>query len=212
LLWRSAKAIFTAGKIVSCTSPACAAVESGEVRALVEAAYGSDQQPIPSSLEKAELDAMGAHSGERTLASFHVLDFQKGYDWDRVKWEREEQVRTRLSDNTITLCLARIDDGRIVPWTPVEANDWHRAWALSEVSLRQSQCAGSDNAPEMQALVEAAKRHWTLSEKEISVVVLSPVDRTFWRGKVLDKKQTSTDIFYSDSIGLRFSNSEFEFK
>jgi CRISPR-associated endonuclease/helicase Cas3 len=204
LLWRSAKAIFTAGKIVSCTSQACAAVESGEVRALVEAAYGGDQQPIPSSLEKAELDAMGARSGERTLASFHVLDFQKGYDWDGVKWERDTRIKTRLGEETITFRLARIDDGKIVPWAPVEANDWRRAWALSEVTLRQSQCAGSDNPAELQALVEAVKRYWTLSEKEIPVVVLKEIaEQGVWEASVLDTDCQPTRIFYSSNEGLK---------
>ena len=45
LLWRSAKVIFDAGKIVSRTSPECALPESGELRALVEAAYAQRRPP-----------------------------------------------------------------------------------------------------------------------------------------------------------------------
>jgi hypothetical protein len=65
LLWRSAKAIFDAGKIVSRTSLECAPVESGEVRALAEAVYGEDALAIPPSLEEAENKALGSRSGER---------------------------------------------------------------------------------------------------------------------------------------------------
>ncbi len=207
LLWRSAKAIFTAGKIVSCTSLTCAAMESGEVRALVEAVYGDDRLPIPPSLEKAELDAVGTQSGERTLAGYHVLDFQKGYDWDGVKWERDTRIKTRLGEETITLRLARVENGTVVPWAPVEANDWRRAWALSEVSLRQSQCVGSDNAPEVRVLVEAAKRWWTISEKEIPVVVLKETDEAVvWEGSALNANMKPMRIIYSAIEGLKLSD------
>ena len=206
LLWRSAKAIFTAGKIVSRTSLTCPPVETGEVRALVEAVYGDDALAIPASLERAENEALGVRSGERTLADYNTLDFQKGYDWDGMKWERDTRAKTRLGEETITLRLARIEAERVVPWISVEDEDLNRAWALSEVSVRKSQCSGSNNPPEIEALVERARRGWTLSENEIPVVVLTPLDKVRWRGTVRDKNSNSMNVLYSKSMGFRLAD------
>ncbi len=204
LLWRSAEAIFTAGKIVSRTSFTCAPVATGEVRALVEAVYGDNALAIPPSLERAEIESLGEHAGEKTLALYNVLDFQKGYDWDGMKWERDTRVKTRLGEETITLRLARIAAGRVVPWISVEDEDPRRAWALSEVSLRVSQCFGSDNPPDVQALVDEARRGWTISEKEIPVVVLVEIDlQGVWEAPALDARGAPMKIGYSRIGGVK---------
>jgi CRISPR-associated endonuclease/helicase Cas3 len=182
LLWRSAKAIFTAGKIVSRTSRGCAACESGEIRALVEAVYGEGAPEIPPSLEEVENEALGVRSGERTQAHYNTLDFQKGYDWDGMKWERETRVKTRLGEETITLRLARVDAGRVVPWISTEEGDPRRAWALSEVSLRKSRCSG--------------------------VLVLNPIDNERWQGTVRGKGANPARVLYSKSTGLQFVGSQ----
>jgi CRISPR-associated endonuclease/helicase Cas3 len=203
LLWRSAKAIFSAGRIVSRTSEALASPESGELRALVEAVYGEAALTIPPGLEIAENKALGKDSGDRTLAGYKLLELEAGYDWAGTKWERETKVETRLGEDTITLRLARLEGERIVPWIAVENNDYRRAWALSEVSVRRALCSGDANPSELQARIEAAKRDWSLSEKDIPVVVLAMGDECEWHGRVLDKKQVSIGIVYSTSTGLR---------
>jgi CRISPR-associated endonuclease/helicase Cas3 len=205
LLWRSARAIFAAGKIVSRTSVALAPVETGEVRALVEAVYGAHALPIPPSLESAEIKALGGRFGERTRAHHNTLDFDKGYDWDGTKWERDTRVKTRLAEETITLRLAHMEAGRILPWMPIEDGDLRRAWALSEVSVRKSQCSGSNNSSELQKLVDQSRRGWTLSEKEIPVVVLNSIDQVTWQGTALDNSANPITLFYSRSAGLRFA-------
>jgi len=116
LLWRSAKAVFTAGKIVSRTSPTCALCETGEVRALIEAAYSTTERlAIPPGLERAENEGEGVRSGERTQASYNTLEFANGYDWDGMKWERDTRVKTRLGEATTILRLACIQAETVVP-------------------------------------------------------------------------------------------------
>ena len=205
LLWRSAKAIFTAGKIVSRTSLARAPVESGEVRALIEAVYGADIPAVPPSLEAAEIKSIGARSGERTQASYSTLDFQKGYDWDGMKWQRDTRIKTRLGEETITLRLARMETGRIVPWISTEEGDLRRAWALSEVNLRRSQCSSSNNSPMVDKLIEVAMHRWTLSEREIPIVLLTPVDDVRWQGAARDRNENSLSLLYSKSKGLQLA-------
>src|ERR1700730_9724648 len=72
LLWRSAKAIFAAGKIVSRTSLECAPVESGEVRALFEAVYLENSLAIPPSLEGPRLTLLG---GRQQIVRSRVINF-----------------------------------------------------------------------------------------------------------------------------------------
>src|SRR5262249_37666482 len=206
LLWRSARAIFTAGKIVSRTSAEVARVESGEIRALIEAVYGADGVKIPPTLESAEIKALGGRFGERTQAHHNTLDFAKGYDWDGTKWERDTRVKTRLAEETITLRLACMEGRRIVPWMPIEDGDARRAWALSEGSVRKAQGSGSKNSSDVQELVDQSRRGWTLSEKEIPVVVLRPIDEVTWQAMAQDRNEKSITLSYSAAVGLRFAD------
>jgi len=209
VLWRSAKALFTANKIVSRTSDILASVESGEIRALVEAAYSSTLLPLPEALQDAETKAEGEDFGKRTIATFKLLNFEKGYDWDGVKWERDTKARTRLGEDTITLRLARMKDGALMPLAPVEQNDWRRAWALSEVNLRASQCTGSNNTYDLDKMVDKAKQFWSLSEKEMPTIILRETERPdIWTASVLDGKKKPMQIFYSAHRGFEFKGQD----
>jgi CRISPR-associated endonuclease/helicase Cas3 len=204
LLWRSAKAIFSAGKIVSRTSLGLVPVESGEVRALVEAAYGHD---VPPALERAEIKASGAQSGERTQAQFNTLNLAAGYDWDGLKWERETRVKTRLAEDTITLRLARIEAGHIVPWMPIDESDLPRAWALSELNVRKSLCSGVRISSDLQNLVDRVQIGWAISEKEIPILIVRKADQdSAWKGSVLDAKGAMTNVTYSPLVGFRIAS------
>ena len=143
LLWRSAKVMFDAGRIVSRTSPECAAPESGELRALVEAAYGKNRIAIPGGLEGAQNEAAGKASAERSQGGFNVLRYEAGYDFDGGRWDADSRVPTRIGDDTISVRLAVLQEGRILPWALREGSERadRRAWALSEVSVRRSRCS-----------------------------------------------------------------------
>ena len=206
LLWRSAKVMVDAGRIVSKTSHECAAPSSGEVRALVEAAYGDDRIAIPSRLEGAENQAAGKGSAERSQGSFNVLRFEAGYDFDGGRWELDSRTPTRLGDETIILRLAKVESGRIVPWAGIEGGDLRRAWALSEVSVRLARCKGTPQ-PDHQtaALMAKAQEGWTVSEKEMPVLLLQPDADGGWSGTILDGKGREASVIYSVDIGLRFA-------
>ena len=207
LLWRSAKVMFDAGKIVSRTSPKCATPESGELRALVEAAYGQTKIAIPSGLEGAQNEAIGKASAERSQGSFNVLRFEAGCDFDGGRWDADSRVPTRIGDDTITLHLAGIRDGRILPWALRDGPDRadRRAWALSEVSVRRARCKGTPEPDrETGSMIEKAKEGWTLSEREMPVLVLRPGVDGRWSGTVIDAKANAAEVTYSADRGLSF--------
>ncbi len=207
LLWRSAKVIFDAGNIVSRTSPECAAPESGELRALVEAAYGQCKIAIPARLEGAQNEAAGKASAERAQGGFNVLRFAVGYDFDGGRWDADSRVPTRIGDDTVTLRLAVLRDGRILPWTLRDGSELadRRAWALSEVSVRRARCKGTLEADRQTAgMIEKAREGWTLSEREMPVLVLQPGADGRWSGAIIDGMERDVMVSYSADRGLSF--------
>lgn len=206
LLWRSAKVMSDAGRIVSRTSPECAAPSSGEVRALVEAAYGDDRIAIPPGLEGAENEAAGKGSAERSQGGFNVLRLEAGYDFDGGRWESDSRTPTRLGDETITLRLAKVEGGGIVPWAEIEDGDMRRAWALSEASVRLARCKGTPEPDRQTAvMIERAKEGWTVSERETPVLVLQLDAQGGWSGAVIDGKGREVLVIYSVDKGLSFA-------
>lgn len=207
LLWRSAKVLFCAGKIVSKTSDGLTPVENGEVRALVEAVYGGNRLEIPDGLREAENEAEGKSSGEKTMARYNVLDFAKGYDRASAPWDSDTRVSTRLGEETITLRLAKVERGGIVPWAGMD-QDMRRAWALSEVSLRRALCEKAVNPPRLEEAIEAARQGWTVSEQEISVVVLEKDGRDDWTGLVSNSKNKPSPVRYSSTSGFELNTKQ----
>jgi CRISPR-associated endonuclease/helicase Cas3 len=207
LLWRSAKVIFDAGKIVSRSSPECAAPESGELRALVEAAYGQCKIAIPTGLEGAQNEAAGKASAERSQGAFNVLRFEAGYDFDGGRWDADSRVPTRIGDDTVTLRLAVFRDGRILPWALRDGSERadRRDWALSEVSVRRARCKGTPEADRQTAgTIQKAREGWTLSEQEVPILVLQPGADGRWSGAVIDGREREVMVSYSADRGLSF--------
>ena len=199
--------MFDDGKIVSRTSPECAALESGELRALVEAAYGKNRIAIPGALEGAQNEAAGKASAERSQGGFNVLRFEAGYDFDGGRWDADSRVPTRIGDDTITLRLAVLQEGRIMPWALREGSERadRRAWALSEVSVRWVRCKGTPKVDRQTAvMIEKAREGWTLSEQEMPILVLKPGADGRWSGAVIDRKEKEVMVTYSADRGLSF--------
>jgi CRISPR-associated endonuclease/helicase Cas3 len=204
LLWRSARALFSAGKIVSKTSTGLRPIERGEVRALVEAVYGEGKLEIPAGLEAAENEAEGKKGAEKTWAQQNVLKLDEGYARTRA-WDSDTKVQTRIGQETITLRLAKVVEGRIVPWAGMD-QDMRRAWALSEVSVRKALCERAINPQGLHQAIEVAQKGWTLSEREIPILVLEKADRATYKGSGIDSKKVQKDLFYSSAEGLRVSS------
>lgn len=207
LLWRSAKAVISAGKIVSKTSSDLAPIGSGEIRALVESVYGEDKIEIPSGLVAAENEAEGKGGAEKTWAAQNVLKFENGYDRAGTAWENDTKVQTRIGEETITLRLAKVVDGRVVPWADPEGREPWRAWALSEVSVRKALCEAPVNPPRLEQAIEAAKKDWTISEKEIQILVLEEEPNGRWCATVSNRKNPRHIVLYSSTTGLEVSTS-----
>ncbi|WP_164681981.1 CRISPR-associated helicase Cas3' [Fuscovulum blasticum] len=125
-VWRSARVLFAAGRIVAPQG----------LRALIEAVHGEGAEDVPEALARAEMEALGKAAGARTLALHNLVDLSAGYR-DAGRGADDVAYPTRLGEETRVLVLARRVGAALHPWAPPDpANDpgWSDAWAFSEVA------------------------------------------------------------------------------
>ena len=170
LLWRSARALFSAGEIVAPEG----------LRPLIEAAADGES---PEGLRVAADRALSARLSQAAVAKQNLLDLAGGYARHAGLWAPEEQTPTRLEDRPqVTLRLARFRDGAIVPYA--EDTDERRAWALSEVIVPERWMKTLSIPSELASAIEAVRARWPRWEVEtprIRLVVLERIKNDEWR-------------------------------
>jgi hypothetical protein len=149
-----------------------------DVRRLVEMVYGQeDRKEYPAALEQYWIEAKGDQKAARSHAGANLLSVAKGYGGsdEEPGWDSDTRTPTRLGDDTITLRLARLEDGRIVPWC--RDLDRHRAWALSELKVRASRVK---DVPEPAEAAGLRCREWTRYDEHKKLLLLSELGCRWW--------------------------------
>lgn len=178
-VWRSAHVLFTQGRIGT----------PDKQRALIEAVYGADAEPVPEALLKAEQDKEGKDGADRGLAWHNIVKFTEGY---RKAGRGDDDVNypTRLGDEVRVLCLARRTSQGLVPWAEGEGAD---AWALSEVSAHRKKLDALSLLDQTSQDIVAITKDWPdWKRKQIRVC---PVDED---GGICD------GLLYNAECGLVF--------
>ena len=183
VMWRTARTIFARGAM---TTP-------HHLRAMVEAVYGRDVEAVPAVLEAAEIQGYGQEGKERAIGAFNVIDIGAGYGRLPSDVRSDEDIGTRLGEPTVTLRLARRENGRLVPWIRAD-RDARREWALSELRVRSAFWGSATTIPEDAPLLQQARKDWTEWER---ATVLAEVDAD---GRLRVEKG---NFHYSSSLGLR---------
>jgi CRISPR-associated endonuclease/helicase Cas3 len=178
------------------------AIRSPEgLRALVEAVYG-DAAEMPAGLEVRSWAEEGREGAAAGFAQQNALKLGNGYDRGGGLWDTEERTPTRLVDEEqVTLRLARIEAGEVIPWAPIEAGDAHRAWRLSEVNIARRRILGEAVLSELSAKAAKAKAIWTRYDQEKLLVVLRE-EAGRWLGAVSSADRTPNEVSYSSRSGL----------
>ena len=168
LMWRTAKLLFEAGSIRT----------PDDLRPFIERVYGCDD--VPECLRAGQDKAEGGGFGDRQLAGQNLIDYTQGYA-SVGELSPDQEIGTRLGEETVTLRLARHDGARLVPWaqTPVDgvqskladAATEEQLWAMSEVSPRRRWVGNPAPPGDLLALVEAARSTWPDWERAIIAVV-----------------------------------------
>ena len=191
-LWQTARLLQREGAIRS----------PGGLRALVEGVYGAAADALPEALGTKSYDTEGKEGANRNQGQANVLKLSKGYDRGGAPWDVEERTPTRLVDQPqATLRLARIENGRVVPWhSGVEHQVW-RTWTLSEVNIAANRVKGEAIPPEFKVAAEAARRDWTRYDSAKLMVIMVP-DGDWWKGMVTTGKDGQRHLYYSSQFGL----------
>ena len=181
--WRTARALFPDGDRGAIVTP-------DGLRALVEAAYADAAPPEP--LQAADLRREAEEIAHRQQARNLALDWARGY-WNARAVGAEQEVGTRLGDETATLRLARLVEGEVLPWS--DDPDPTRAWALSEVTARVKWLGSGwrEAAPPeaLQGAIARVKVAWPEFEQGIHVAVVRDDDMVLLRS--LSLRYTATD-------------------
>lgn len=199
LLWRGARALFEAGAIVS----------PDGLRDLVErAADAAAPGAVPPALAPATMQAEGKASAAAGIARQNALPLTPPYARESGLWEADDRTPTRLEDRPqATLRLARLVDGRVVPYA-VDP-DPRRAWALSEVRVAAYRLEGYAPSPAVGDAIAAARAEWPQWEREspfLQCAVLEPLAES-WSLALSRKDIETTKLVYSVHFGLSLRNS-----
>ena len=191
LLWRSARILFAAGAIVTPT----------DMRTLIEPVYAKGAD-VPVGLQDKSDRAAGKDAAAAGLGRINVLNPEDGYCRGNDGWEDDVRTPTRLSEGHVLAWLARMENGRVLPWA--SADSPARAWALSEVSVRANRLGEPVLDPALTALVEQAKADWPRYLRETPVLVLSPAAEQWWEAGVRRAGGPIEWVRYRRDSGLVF--------
>ncbi|TCV88374.1 MULTISPECIES: CRISPR-associated helicase Cas3' [Methylomonas] len=129
-----------------------------DARELIEGVYADEAQArIPLALQEASFDAEGKAMVQRSMADLNVLKLEKGYTWKSSdNWDEETKIPTRLTEEeSISVALAVLVDGRLKPYADVE----RYPWAMSTIKLpeREWKKASRQIAEALNQQIEALK-------------------------------------------------------
>lgn len=158
-----------------------------DARALIEGVFG-DGVPMPPGLRTNSNQADGAYYGDLSVAQQNTIKIAAGYVRGGIDWWSEAKSPTRLGEASMTVLLARWEDGRLRPWA--EHDNPRHAWAYSAVKVAErliSQRTPENDPAREHAIREAEeslpdKGNWSV------VMALSHTDAG-WNGTALTALQ-----------------------
>ncbi len=172
-----------------------------ESRELVEGVFGAEaQEAIPLALKDTEGRQVGKDYADRSCAQGKLLRPNLPYGGQGKSWG--EDVETRLGAESVTLRLARWEDGRLTPWA--KDADPHLAWDLSQVSVRPGKAAEEavPSDPALARAMEDAKAAMRDQCRWAKLVPLVPGENGRWHGEVLDSQGRTRQVVYHQRLGL----------
>ncbi|WP_439375804.1 hypothetical protein [Bradyrhizobium sp. DASA03120] len=104
---------------------------------MIEAVYGDRVEPVPAVLHGAEMKGAGKDSTAKTLERFNVVDLAAGYGTLPSDLRCDEEIGTRLGEETVTVRLARREGESLAPWFRSDGGA-RLNWALSELRVRKA--------------------------------------------------------------------------
>ena len=163
VMWRSARVLFDAGEI--CVPD--------HLRSMIEGVYGASAIPLPPCLEAAVGNAEGEEGAHASLADYNTINLAEGYAALGGKLSNDETIGTRLGEETITIRLARRDQGVLLPWFDSESGDAMLDWQLSEVTVNLRLWRKVSDAALSGTEVDALRATWPEYEREMPIITIN---------------------------------------
>lgn len=171
-----------------------------DLRSLIESVYGDPSADgIPEALVSSNIDAEGQAMADRSIARLNAIKPATGYACRDGQWADESYAPTRLGEPTVTIRLARWQNGTLAPWRSGESY----AWALSEVRLaaRHFREACIENS-ELQRVLDTLRLGWPKATRHIHVLPLRRHGRQ-WLAASRNARGSTVQFEYSPGQGLR---------
>ncbi|MDP1932768.1 MAG: CRISPR-associated helicase Cas3' [Gammaproteobacteria bacterium] len=107
-----------------------------DARDLIESVYGDDcNDLVPSALQDASLRAAAELKAQSGMGEFNRLKLEMGYTRSSAGqsggWDEDVNIPTRLSSDSITVALARLENIHLMPYAQTKED----AWSLSQINL-----------------------------------------------------------------------------
>ncbi|MDO4904660.1 MAG: CRISPR-associated helicase Cas3' [Lautropia sp.] len=195
-LWLGARALKEAGCIITPGESG----QRGGVRSLVEAVYGTDIDAVPEGLQRSSQAQIGESMAMQSQANFNALNLDKGYCIDSsARWYEDDRVPTRLGDESLTLYLAKWQDGELLPL----CEDKDHVWEQSAVRIAANRAKSLSPAwqARFDTAIAALRARYRLLEERAFILPLVE-EEGILRAEVLDVRDKVMVMSYSLREGL----------
>lgn len=176
-----------------------------DLRELVESVYGeSAVDRIPTELAPSNARAEGKALSDRSVARLNAIKLATGYTCQDGQWADESKTPTRLGDPSVTIRLARWQDGTITPWCNQETN----AWPLSELKIAARLFSEPViESPDLQQAVDQLRATWPKAIRHMHVLPFIKTDGR-WLATAHDAQGRVVSLEYSPVLGLQILKEE----
>lgn len=176
-----------------------------DARRLIEGVYSDEARGnLPQGLSESALKAEGDRMAQTSQGRMNALKLELGYQReDQNIWWDEAVTPTRLGDESITVYLARWQNGELKPWI---AESEH-PWASSALSISKSLIAETAQSSEIpDSLFKSVCESLPASGKWGVLLSLSHHEGTIWKGVANNQRGETMQYYYHSKLGLMSAN------
>jgi len=176
-----------------------------DARRLIEGVYSDEAgECLPQGLSESALKAEGDRMAQTSQGRMNVLKLELGYQCeDQNIWWDEAVTPTRLGDESLTVYLARWQDGELKPWI----SEGEHPWASSALTMRKSVIAQeAQDTGISESILNKAREALPAKGKWGVLLPLSQQDNTIWRGVANNQKGETMQYYYRSKLGLMSAN------
>jgi CRISPR-associated endonuclease/helicase Cas3 len=166
-------------------------------RVLIESVYGEDPINAPECFIENETESEGERMAQEDTADFSKLFIEEGYcrESARNKWDEEEKISTRLSEEQTTVYLCRFDREEVKP-----LYDGDFPWEMSSLKIRKGSIGEIQYPREIKKAISKVKEKRKFREDDMFLVAENQVKGL---DVIVDMELENEKITYSSFFGLR---------